>query len=348
SNIVINRTNSPVTITTASVDQSDFSISDKQFPVTLAAGESTTVGVMYQPKAHGTSTGTVTLADATSSTSTSFTVSGSSSSPGQLTVSPSSINFGSVAVGQTQSQSVSVSNSGGSDVTITQASVSGTGFSLNGLGLPVTLQPSTTAAFTVTFTPASGGSSNGSILLVGNVAVVSKKGKGRRGTRTVSTDTVSTTQTVAVSGSGISQGQLTVSPSTMNLGSVQVGSTQSQTPILPNATATTVTVNQATVSGTGFTVGGIALPLPLAAGQAQSFSIGFAPTSAGTASGSLMIASDATNPSLNVSLTAVGVTPGSLTSNPSALSFSTVQVGSSQTLNASVTNSGGSSVSVSS
>src|SRR5262249_32844575 len=93
SNIVINRTNSPVTITTASVDQSDFSISDKQFPVTLAAGESTTVGVMYQPKAHGTSTGTVTLADATSSTSTSFTVSGSSSSPGQLTVSASSINF---------------------------------------------------------------------------------------------------------------------------------------------------------------------------------------------------------------------------------------------------------------
>src|SRR5205085_1263137 len=113
----------------------------------------------YQPKAHGSSSGTVTLADATASTSTSFTVSGTSTTPGQLTVSPSSISFGSVIVGQTQRQSATVSNTGGSDITITQASVSGTGFSLIGLALPLTLHPSDTAPFAISFTPASGGSS---------------------------------------------------------------------------------------------------------------------------------------------------------------------------------------------
>jgi hypothetical protein len=347
SNIVINRTNSPVTISTASVDQPDFSISNKQLPVTLASGESTTLGVTYQPTAHGTSTGTVTLADATSSTSTSFTVSGNSTNAGQLTVTPSSVSFGNVAVGQTQSQSVTATNTGGSDVTITQASVSGTGFSLTGLNLPLTLHPSNATTFGVTFTPTAGGSSTGSVSLVASVAVVTKKGKGRGNNNNFATSTVLTTQVVAVSGTGITQGQLTVTPSTVNLGSVQVGSTQSQTAALTNSTATTVTVSQAAVNGNGFGLSGIALPLTLAPGQIQNFSISFAPTNAGTASGTLSVTSDATNPSINVPLTGVGVTPGSLTSNPSALNFSTVQVGSSQTLNTSITNSGGSSVSVS-
>ncbi|PYV52937.1 MAG: hypothetical protein DMG91_18255, partial [Acidobacteria bacterium] len=347
SNVIANHSSSTVTLASASVDQPDFKITAGQLPVTLASGESTTLGVTYQPKAHGSSTGTVTLADATASTSTSFTVSGSSTTPGQLTVSPSSISFGSVIVGQTQRQSATVSNTGGSDITITQASVSGTGFSLSGLALPLTLHPSDSAPFAISFTPASGGSSTGSISLVGSVAVVSKKGKGRRNNN-ITTDTASTTQVVAVSGTGVGQGQLTVSSAALNLGSVLVGSTQSQTVTLTNATGTTVNVNQAVASGNGFGVSGVTLPFTLGAGQSQAISITFAPTSAGSASGSLIIASDATtNPSISVALSAVGVTPGSLTGTPTALNFSTVKVGSSQTLNASVTNSGGSSVSVS-
>jgi Abnormal spindle-like microcephaly-assoc'd, ASPM-SPD-2-Hydin len=347
SNVIVNHSSSTVTLASASVDQPDFKITAGQLPVTLASGESTTFGVTYQPKAHGSSTGTVTVADATASTSTSFTVSGSSTTPGQLTVSPSSISFGSVMVGQTQRQSATVSNTGGSDITITQASVSGSGFSLSGLALPLTLHPSNTAPFAISFTPASGGSSTGSISLVGSVAVVSKKGKGRRSNNNITTDTASTTQVVAVSGTGVGQGQLTVSSAALNLGSVLVGSTQSQTVTLTNATGTTVNVNQAVASGNGFGVSGVALPFTLGAGQSQAISITFAPTSAGSASGSLSIASDATtNPSISVALSAVGVTPGSLTGTPTALNFSTVKVGSSQTLNASVTNSGGSSVSV--
>ena len=349
SNTIVNRSSSAVTITSASVDQPDFKVSGGQLPVTLAAGESTSIGVTYQPKAHGTSSGTVTLADASTTTSTSFTVSGSSTSAGQLTVNPSSISFGNVMVGQTQRQSAAVTNTGGSDVTITQASMSGTGFTLSGLTLPLTLHPSDAAPFTVSFAPVSGGISHGSVSFVASVTVVSKKGKGRRNNGSVSTSTTSTTQVVGVSGTGVSQGQLTASPSALNLGSVQVGSTQSQSLTLTNATTSTVNISQVAASGTGFNVSGVALPLAIAAGQTQSFSVSFSPTAAGNASGNVNIVSDAAaNPSINVALTAVGVTPGSLTSNPSALSFSTVQVGSSQTLGASITNSGGSSVSVSS
>ena len=345
SNTISNRSNSAVTITSASVDQPEFKISDSQLPLTLASGESTTIGVTYQPKAHGSYSGTVVLADATTSTSTSFTVSGTSTSAGQLSVTPSSISFGSVVVGQTQRQSAAVTNTGGSDVTITQANVSGTTFSLSGLTLPLTLHPSDAAPFTVSFAPVSGGTSSGSVSFVASVTVISKKSRGHRDS---SNSTSSTTQVVGVSGTGVSQGQLSVSPTALNLGSVQVGSTQSQNLTLTNSTASTVNISQVVASGAGFSVSGVALPMAIAAGQSQSFSVSFSPTAAGTASGNVSITSDAsTNPSIGVALTAVGVTPGSLTSNPSALNFSTVQVGSSQTLNANITNSGGSSVSVS-
>jgi len=205
-NEIVNNSNSAVTLTAARVDQPDFSLSAKQLPLTLAPGETAALTVNYQPKAHGTSTGTVTLADASTTSSTSFSVSGTATSAGKLSVAPSTISFGTVGVGQNQKVSASVTNTGGSDVTITQASISGNGFSLSGLTLPITLHPSSSVPFTVVFAPASGGPVNGSISLVGSVAVVTKKGKGHR--TPVTTDTVSTTQTVPCSGTGMMTGQL--------------------------------------------------------------------------------------------------------------------------------------------
>jgi len=73
--------------------------------------------------------------------------------PGQITVNPASVSFGSVPVGSSQTQSASLTNSGGSDVTVSQATVNATGFTLNGLPLPLTLSAGQSAIFSVTFTP---------------------------------------------------------------------------------------------------------------------------------------------------------------------------------------------------
>src|SRR5207244_2214073 len=157
----------------------------------------------------------------------------------------------------------------------------------------------------------------------------------------------SSTVTVPVSGTGIMAGQLAATPASVSLGNVQVGATQTQLVTITNSGGTTITVSQASVTGTGFGVSGLTLPLTLAAGQSRGFSVSFAPQTAGTVSGSITIASDATNPSLNIALSATGVTPGSLVSNPSSLAFGHVQTGTSQTLSVTLTNSGGTTVNIS-
>src|SRR5437660_6483382 len=84
----------------------------------------------------------------------------------QVTLNPPSISFGSVLVGQSQTQPATVTNSSGSSVTIPQATVTGTGFSLSGLSLPLTLAASQSVAFNVKFAPSSGGIVSGTVSLV--------------------------------------------------------------------------------------------------------------------------------------------------------------------------------------
>ena len=84
---------------------------------------------------------------------------------GQLVVNPSTVNFGSVQIGGTVSQSVVLSNALSSNLTISQATVSGTGFTFSGLGMPATLAPGQSVSLTTTFAPQSAGSATGGVSL---------------------------------------------------------------------------------------------------------------------------------------------------------------------------------------
>jgi len=80
-----------------------------------------------------------------------------------LGVAPSSVTFGNVTVGNSSTQTVTLTGSGTSSTTISLATVSGTGFSISGPSLPLTLTVGQNATFSVTFTPATTGSASGSI-----------------------------------------------------------------------------------------------------------------------------------------------------------------------------------------
>ncbi len=266
-------------------------------------------------------------------------------SPGQLTVNPVSISFGSVPLGTTQTHSATLTNSGGSDITISQATVIGTGFSLSGVSLPLTLTAGQSATINVNFTPPSGGADSGTISLVSTPSTATPGNHYGKGHNLSSTNNI-TTVNVPLSGSGMAPGQLSAAPSSIDLGNVQLGSSQTKSTTLTNSGGMSVTIGQAIVTGAGFSVSGLSLPLTLAAGQSKSFSVTVAPQSAGSANGNVAIASDASNPTLNMPLFGTGVTPGSLTANPLSLGFARVQVGSSQTLSETLTNPGGSSVTI--
>jgi hypothetical protein len=120
---------------------------------------------------------------------------------------------------------------------------------------------------------------------------------------------------------------------TISFGAVQVGSQHTQTETLTNTSASTVTVSGAIVSGAGFSASGMKLPQSLPAGQSVAFTVTFAPTAAGTSSGSIAVTSDASSSSLMIALSGSATSqaqPGQLTLSPPSITFGNVVVGNSQ------------------
>ena len=167
--------------------------------------------------------------------------------------------------------------------------------------------------------------------------------------------------------SEVSTAQLTVNPSSLSFGNVLVGNNATRSLVLGNSGGSTLILSQALMTGYGFSLNGPALPLTLATGQSASFSVTFAPTSSGSASVSLSWVSSTpilhgTNGKHNgsnsttttvalsgsgTSLSTASTAPGQLVANPSSLSFGSVQVSSTNTLFEAITNTGGSSVTLS-
>src|SRR5438105_1626660 len=217
---------------------------------------------------------------------------------GQLTLASSGLNFDSVQVGSSSALSTSVSNTSKSNITISQVSATGTGFSFSGPSLPITLAPQQNVNLYVTFAPQSSGSANGTLSIVTGSAI-GNSGKQR-----------SNSTTISLSGTGTSSGQLAANPSNLNFGTAQVGTSQSITESLTNSGGSSDTISQVTPSGTGFSLSGFVAPLTLSPGQSVTFSVAFSPTLSGTASGSLSVISDASDPSLSVSLSGTGTSAG--------------------------------------
>jgi hypothetical protein len=76
------------------------------------------------------------------------------------------------------------------------------------------------------------------------------------------------------------------------LPSLTVGATSSQVVSVTNVGTTNVSVNQAVVNGTGFTVTGLTTPMMLPVGQSKSFTVKFAAAAVGSVNGSVTIVAD--------------------------------------------------------
>jgi hypothetical protein len=249
------------------------------------------------------------------------------SSPGALNAAPASVTFGNVQIGTSQTQSDTLSNSGGTNLIVSQVAVTGAGFSTTGLNLPVTLAPGRSVSFNVIFSPQTAGS------VTGNLAVTNDGANGPLN--------------IALAGTAVAAGSLTVNPASFTFGGVQVGASQSQTETLNNAGESSITISQASFTGAGFNYTGLSLPLTLAPNQSTTFAVVFAPTTVGAANSILSITVDGSTTTLDIALSGTGVAPGNLTATPATISFTGVQVGKSQTQTEVVQNTGGSNATIS-
>ena len=316
-----------VTISAASTTGSGFSVSGLTLPATLTAGQSVSFNTMFSPTAGGAVTGNLAITSNAANSTLNVPLIGTGITPGQLTSTPTSIGFGSVNTGSSASLTETLTNSGGTSVTISAASTTGSGFSLSGLTLPATLTAGQSLSFSAKFSPTAGGS------VTGNLAITSSAGN--------------STLNVPLIGTGITPGQLTSTLASLGFGSVTTGSSGSLTETLTNSGGTSVTISAASTTGSGFSVSGLTLPATLTAGQSVSFNTMFSPTAGGAVTGNLAITSNAANSTLNVPLIGTGITPGQLTSTPTSIGFGSVNTGSSASLTETLTNSGGTSVTIS-
>ncbi len=217
----------------------------------------------------------------------STTATKTSASKELLTANPLSVSFGSVQVGTSKAVSQTLTNSGSSSLRISQATITGAGFSLSGLTLPLTLTAGHSYTFRAVFAPKSSGSASGSISVI--------------------SDASNSTLTISLSATGTAAGRLAVSPTTLNFGSLVVGISKSLT-IALSASGSSVTVSSPTTTSSEFSLSGVSFPLKIASGQSASFTVNFTPQTSGTASGTFSFASNASNSPTLETLTGTGTT----------------------------------------
>jgi len=147
---------------------------------------------------------------------------------------------------------------------------------------------------------------------------------------------------------GSSGGTVTLSPTSLSFGNVNVGSTSAaQSVTLHNGTASALSIGSIATSGAFTQTNNCASSL--AAGGNCSINVSFKPTASGAASGTLSITDNATNSPQTASLSGTGVaTGGSVTLSPSSFNFGNVAVNNYSNWQAfTLSNSGSGAVSIS-
>lgn len=282
--LVTNTGQTSATISGISVSDSAFTVSGVNLPVVLAAGQSVPISVTFTPTSKGWMGAKITF---TSNSNFTIEAGGAGVSSESLTASPTSLSFGPVAIGANTSLSVVLTNARSWKEKISGLQTTGSSnFSVSGPALPMVLAAGQSVTLSITFAPQSAGTTGGNLFIGGPDLSIPFTGTG--------------TSTTA--------GQLSVSPTTLNFGSVDVGTTTTQASTM-TATGGSVTISSAASSNSQFAIGGATFPMTISAGQSVQVNLVFSPTKSGGASGTLTLASNASNSQTAESLTGTGVVP---------------------------------------
>lgn len=275
-----------VTLSEINLSNAEFNASVASLPAVLQPGQSLSVNITFTPTIHGWTRGNIAFVSNASNATLTLAVNGSGDASSSLTSSPSSISFGSQTVGSVSTLPLVLTNTRKWAVALNDLQTGGTGFSVSGPALPLSLLAGQSVTFTVAFAPQAAGTIGGSIFVQGPALTVPLAGAGA----------------AAVAG------QLTIAPAALNFGNVNVGNSGNQTLNL-SASGAAVTISSEASSSAQFALAGASFPLTIAAGQSVSLDVVFTPQNSGTASAALSFASNAANNPPAEPVSGTGVTP---------------------------------------
>ncbi len=147
---------------------------------------------------------------------------------------------------------------------------------------------------------------------------------------------------------------LSANLSSVAFGNVTVDTSAQHTLVLQAAGTESVTINAASLTGTGFSVSGGSFPITLNPNEVLDLQVQFAPTSAGAASGKLTITSNATSgATIQIAVTGTGTTASSsgagavLSVNATTIAFGNVALNTPATQSVTLSSTGSTAVTVS-
>jgi hypothetical protein len=332
----------PVSIYLIYSSAQEFSVISPSLPIALAANGKTSFSVVFEPyalrsfsadilvdlkNAEG-NTYRVSIPVTGTGNSKGATGSGTGTGTSSISSSASSLSFGSTLVGASASKTVSLTNSGSGSLTISQASVSGSAFSVSGLTGSTTLSSGKSLTLTVNFSPSGVGNDTGSLNIVSNASTPSLA--------------------ISLSGAGV-QPAIAVVPTSVSFENVSVGVTDTQSVTIKNTGTANLTISQATLAGSSFSMSGMSMPMSIAPGATSTISVAFKPSSASTFYANLSLVNNSPTSPLVVPVSGSSVASVlQLSASPSSLSFGSLTTGTTSTKSVTLTNSGNSSITISS
>lgn len=281
-----------LTITAISANNSVFTVGapTPALPATLSAGQTISIPITFTPTAVGLAAADLTVT--TSAGITSFGLSGTGeSSAAQISVDPAVVSFGGTAVNGTPvTTSTTFSNTGAQPLTITGITLPAAPFSATGLpAIGSTLAPGQSMTVTLTFAPTTLG------LFTDELDVITTAGTG----------------VAQMSGTAGQPQQIQITPMSINLGNVGVGTTATVSFQVANVGGSplTITISKMPDSGVGFTATS-SLPegTVIAPGASLTETVTFKPFALGTVSDTWSINGDDNSGKQTVTFTGTGVT----------------------------------------
>ncbi len=271
-------------------------------PSTLAGGASCTILIAFTPTTVDPETGTLTIVDNASNSPQVVGLTGTGIAP--VTLSTSNLSLGTIAVGNTSAaKTVTLTNHENVALNFTAGIAASGPFAV----ASNTCSPSVPAAGTctvgLTFSPATTGAATGALTFTDSAA--------------------NSPQIVNLTGTG--KTPVTLSASSLNLGSAAVGNTSAaKTVTLTNAENVSLSFSNIQTSA-GFAVASNTCGTSIAAGATCTAGVTFSPTNTGAATGTLTFTDSAANSPQTVTLTGTGSAP--VTVSPSSLAFGSLALG---------------------
>ena len=252
----------------------------------IAPNESATFDITFAPTSAGSQSATFEISsDDPDSPTVTVTCNGEgvAALEPNIVASPLNHDIGEVAIGDNASQTITIENTGTATLNVSDISQATGSSDWSEDGGAVSIAPSNSATFDITFTPSSSGSQTATFEISSN-------------------DPDSPTVTITCNGEGVEAPVMSFTPSSADLGPVTVGNTNTQNITSENTGSGPMTIFSMTFNNNAENEFSIipqlpppgAFPMgPAPAGSERTFQIKFTPINNGPESGSLVIESDA-------------------------------------------------------